>query len=94
MCDSVSPPTVVQAGAKSLPVLIILCKNFSRVLRSTQTNGPLANARGRPLTAFAENGCGSDSAQAWAEFCIAYCKRMDLLHAIPARRIECAGRAL
>ena len=51
MCDSVSPPTVVQARAKSLHVLIILCKNFSRVLRSTQTNGPLANARGRPLTA-------------------------------------------
>ena len=50
MCDSVSPPSVVHARATSMNVLIILCKNYSRVLRSMQTNG-LANARGRPLTA-------------------------------------------
>jgi hypothetical protein len=32
--------------------------------------------------------------QAWAEFCIAYCKRLSLLLAIPAIKIGCSDRAL
>jgi hypothetical protein len=51
----------------------------------------MANARGRPLTAAAENGCVSDSPQAWAEFCIAYCKRMDLLLAILQGELDMRG---
>ncbi len=32
--------------------------------------------------------------QAWAEFCIAYCKRLSLLLAIPAIKIGCSDGAL
>jgi hypothetical protein len=32
--------------------------------------------------------------QAWAEFCIAYCKRLSLPLAIPAIKIRCGDRAL
>jgi hypothetical protein len=41
-----------------------------------------------------ENRCGTAGPQAWAEFCLAYCKRLGLLLAMPVTEIGCTARPL
>jgi hypothetical protein len=47
------------------------------------------NARGMPLPAATENGYGTGGPQAWAEFCLAYSKRLPPLLAMAAMKIGC-----
>ena len=53
----------------------------------------IPKTRGGPLPAATENRCGTAGPQAWAEFCLAYCKRLGLLLAMPVIKIGCSARA-
>lgn len=41
-----------------------------------------------------ENRCGTTGPQAWAEFCLAYCKRLGPLLAMPVTKFGCSWRTL
>jgi hypothetical protein len=41
-----------------------------------------------------ENRFETAGPQAWAEFCLAYCKRLGPLLAIPAMKVRCSERVL
>lgn len=41
-----------------------------------------------------ENRGGTAGPQAWAEFCLAYCKRLGLLLAMPVTKLRCSERSL
>jgi hypothetical protein len=85
-----------------------LCKILSRVLPGAVDQRPSRDAlrksqQGASRAKSSWNAASSSHgeqmrnggcSQAWAEFCIAYCKRLSLLLAIPAIKIGCSDGAL
>jgi len=84
------------------------CKILSRVLPSAIDQLPSRDALGKrrqgasraksswnaASSSHREQMRDGGCSQAWAEFCIAYCKRLSLLLAIPAIKIGCSDGAV
>jgi hypothetical protein len=84
------------------------CKILSRVLpsalgqlssreglrKSQQGASRAKNSWNAAFSSHGERMRNRGCSQAWAEFCIAYCKRLSLLLAIPAIKIGCSDGAL
>jgi len=81
-------------------------KNFSRFLRVMKSHAHLQRSSKRPKSAGGSRclrkatpsshgeQIRTAGPQAWAEFCLAYCKRLGLLLAMPAMKVGCSARML
>jgi hypothetical protein len=62
--------------------------------KSQQGASRVKNSWNAASSSHGEQMRNGECSQAWAEFCITYCKRLSLLLAIPAIKIGCSDGAL